>query len=162
MLPGTNAERLQQFYRQPDKFGPMLVNTTVDSEGYTGTVEMLQSPWNQALIHNWAVLCQEITNVCPDRSRFGQEMQLYSWERQITDRLYRIFLAITKTLPQSKEENFDDIKTRLLEEYKRVKKMNLITNSRHTVRAQSYSFWPFHISSTVIRRQDGELTLRPL
>ncbi|KAF9065502.1 hypothetical protein BDP27DRAFT_1183274, partial [Rhodocollybia butyracea] len=104
VAPSTSEERLQQFARQPDKFGPMLVNTTIDSDGYTTASEMLESPWNLTLVHKWALLCEEIVNICPDRNRFGSDMQLRDWQKQLTDRFYRILLAVAKAQPLSENE----------------------------------------------------------
>ncbi|KAE9389253.1 hypothetical protein BT96DRAFT_890163 [Gymnopus androsaceus JB14] len=131
VLPGTSDERLQQFARQPDKYGPMLINTTIDITGYTATSEMLDSSWNLALIHNWALLCEEIANTCPDRNRFGQGMQLRDWEKQVTDRLYRIFLAVTKAQPLLENESNDQIKDRIIRAHMERKVRNAKTNSRH-------------------------------
>jgi hypothetical protein len=113
----------------------MLVNTTIDSAGYTTASEMLESPWNMALIHKWALLCEEIANVCPDGIRFGSDMRLQDWQKQITDRLYRIFLAVAKAQPLSENETFEQTKDRLLRAHMRQKKMNAKTNSRHAVSA---------------------------
>ncbi|KAF9044496.1 hypothetical protein BDP27DRAFT_1181021, partial [Rhodocollybia butyracea] len=112
-------ERLHQFSRHPDEFGPMLVNTTIDSAGYTTAPEMLESPWNLALIRKWALLCEEIANTCPDRNRFGSHMQLRDWQKQITDRLYRISLAIIKEQLSKNEQT----RARLLQVHMRQKEM---------------------------------------
>ncbi|KAE9401697.1 hypothetical protein BT96DRAFT_596154 [Gymnopus androsaceus JB14] len=110
----------------------MLVNTTLDLNDYTSTSEMLNSPWNLALIHNWALLCEEIVNTCPDRKRFGQGMQLCDWEKQVTDRLYRVFLDAAKAQPLMENESEEQIKDRLLRAHRKRNVMNGKTNSRHT------------------------------
>ncbi|KAE9397105.1 hypothetical protein BT96DRAFT_800180, partial [Gymnopus androsaceus JB14] len=89
--------RLQQFKVEPGKYQPMLVNTTIDKTDCDCTASLMGSPWNQALLFNLATHCAEIVAACPDQLRFG--LDPIDWQAVVKEKLYRMFLAITKAQP---------------------------------------------------------------
>ncbi|KIK60920.1 hypothetical protein GYMLUDRAFT_167077, partial [Collybiopsis luxurians FD-317 M1] len=130
---GTSPRRLEKFRRNPVKYGPKLVNTRFDKIG-SDTDDLLDSDWNQALIHNLSKLAAEIVANCQDPNRFGLNADKINWKKLIRERLYRIFLAVIKAQPLFEGETRAQICRRLEDEHERVNKRCAEVFSRHQVR----------------------------
>ncbi|KAK7024404.1 hypothetical protein VNI00_016345 [Paramarasmius palmivorus] len=94
------AERLKLFMDNPDQHPPMIRNTWIHRSG-ADTKELKASPWNQSLAHRLGALLAHIASVCPDKSRFGKNVD---WHACIQQRLDQIYLQVQESKPRGTEE----------------------------------------------------------
>ncbi|KAJ3980404.1 hypothetical protein F5890DRAFT_1380746, partial [Lentinula detonsa] len=90
--------RLEKFVEDPDKHGPGLRCTYLDTSA-TSIEQLMASRWNQLFIHTLATECADIAKNSRDPKRFAQ----MDWSLLARDRVYRALLSISKARPRPGE-----------------------------------------------------------
>jgi hypothetical protein len=142
--PGVSAERLAQFKQDPITFGPKVHNSFIDKRGdtrtgYKVTQEFRESKWNQEMIHKIANLCVSIVKDCPDKGRFGSNLESIQWHTLVGDRFKTIYVDIVNALPLDDKESNEPalIKARLEKEYEERNTRNGAVSARRAVSRSS-------------------------
>ncbi|KAJ3744530.1 hypothetical protein EV360DRAFT_57600, partial [Lentinula raphanica] len=131
---GVSQERLQLFMADPKKHGPKLRNTRLDKTGHD-TKQILDTPWNRALIRLLAMEARAVVDNCQD-DRFGtrKKKKKIRWPNLIRQRLSRIVLDEIKSRPLDDQETVQQRVQRLAEAYQKRKKRSKGVTIRHAVR----------------------------
>lgn len=136
--PGVSEERLRAFAEDPGAKGPKIRNTMIDKNGAT-TKDLIESLWNQELLLALVKLAEKIVSESKDQ-RFPPSID---WLSLLSERLYRIYLAVIKSKPRIKHgelESPGQIEQRILDAHLLRNQKNGETGFRHAVRV--------HVSQT--------------
>jgi hypothetical protein len=125
---GVDVQRLKNFSEDPDTYKPGLRCTRLDTRGQS-IEELMESKWNQSVIHRLAMECKAIASISKDKSRFSNNCD---WVALARERVYRILLAISHAVPEEDENDFEAA-VRTLDEYYQRNNRAKNTQSRHAV-----------------------------
>jgi hypothetical protein len=125
---GVDEQRLKDFSEDPDTYKPGLCCTRLDTRGQT-IEELMESKWNQSVIHRLAMECKAIASISQDRSRFSNNCD---WVALAWERVYRLLLAISHAVPEE-DENDHEAAVRVLKEYYQRNDRAKNTQSQHVV-----------------------------
>ncbi|KAL0568885.1 hypothetical protein V5O48_013087 [Marasmius crinis-equi] len=128
--PPVPEDRLRRFHEDPKNHGPKVHRTYLDNRGET-TSELQALPWNLRLTRMIVKNVMEIASECRDPSQFGA-IDKRGWKSCVKERLYRIFLAETKSQPQHPDETMEEVIDRLIAAHKKENARSKKTTIRHT------------------------------
>ncbi|KAJ3872930.1 hypothetical protein F5051DRAFT_338480, partial [Lentinula edodes] len=140
--PGVSEERLRAFNENPVANGPKIRNTTIDKNGAT-TKDLIESLWNQELLLALVKLAEKIVGESKDE-RFPSSID---WLGLLSERLYRIYLAVIKSKPRIKQGELESprqIEQRILDAHLLRNQKNGETSFRHAVSVYRSQFQPAH------------------
>ncbi|KAJ3926806.1 MAG: hypothetical protein NXY57DRAFT_905009, partial [Lentinula lateritia] len=129
--PGVPEERLRIFAENPEANGPKIHNTMIDKNGAT-TKDLIESLWNQELLFALVKLAEKIVSESKDK-RFPSSID---WLSLLSERLYRIYLAVIKSKPRIKHGKLESpvqIEQRILDAHLLRNQKNGETGFRHAV-----------------------------
>ncbi|KAF8832816.1 hypothetical protein HHX47_DHR1002050 [Lentinula edodes] len=135
--PGVSEERLRAFAEDPGAKGPKIRNTMIDKNGAT-TKDLIESLWNQELLLALVKLAEKIVSESKDQ-RFPPSID---WLSLLSERLYRIYLAVIKSKPRIKHgelESPGQIEQRILDAHLLRNQKNGETGFRHAQKWQTRS-----------------------